>query len=249
MRLTYGQAKATIAKVLGMCATDSRVMDYTNEATQRLLYKGKWVGTYAHYALCTNGNNSDSNITWPRFLETIESFSICSKPGVIRNQWYEYLSSGPGLLNQNNNIGTSLVDRGEACLISDILTTGNIKKIKVISDYAESGSSAIILQGLDWSGNPIRTSSGTVLGESVPIAVGGNVSINQFSRLDAVIKPVTNGPIRLYEYDTVALTTRQIAFYEPNETLPSYRRSIIPGLQNMSSCDASDSACGTSSRP
>ena len=51
MKLLLKDVKADCAKVLSMSSTDSRVVDYINEAQERLLYKGKWPGTYIRYAV------------------------------------------------------------------------------------------------------------------------------------------------------------------------------------------------------
>lgn len=235
MKLTLNDARSTIARVLGVCTTDSRVADYINEATRRLLYEGKWVGTYGRFLICTDGNESDSIITWPRWLETIETVAVNDYPGVVRNQWYEWLDSGPRILDSERHIGLNLVDRGEAATTSDIVKTGNPKKIKVYSVGAEAGGLTVVVHGEDWSGNPIYTSS--VPGESIAIAQAGTLSTNQFSRITGVQKSTTTSVVKLFEYDTVTATERQIAYYDPDETRPWYRRSIIPGLQNMSTCE------------
>lgn len=235
MRLTLSEARSTISRVLGICTTDSRVADYINEATRRILYEGKWVGTYGRFRICTDGNESDSIITWPRRLETIETVAVNDRPGVVRNQWYEWLDSGPGLLDSESSNGLTLVDRGQFATTSDIVDTGNPKKIKVYSVGAEAAGLELVVQGEDWSGNPIYTSS--VPGEEITIAVGGTLSTNQFSRITGVQKPVTTSVVKVYEYDTVTAVERQIAYYDPDETSPWYRRSIIAGLQNMDECE------------
>lgn len=239
MKLTLSEARSTIGRVLGICDTDSRVADYINEATRRLLYEGKWVGTYGKFRICTTGNESDSIITWPRWLETIETFAICNQPGTIRNEWYEWLDSGPGLLDSEKNIGRQLVDRGEAATTSDIITAGNQMKVKVKSDVAEASGLTIRIYGEDWDGNRIYSSG--IQGESITINSTGTLSTNIFSKITGVQKPATTGVVRLYEYDTSTTTERQIAYYEPDETTPWYRRSIIPGLQNLSDCEDCDS--------
>ena len=76
MKLTLANIKTPISKVLGMASTDSRVVDYINEAQERLLYKGKWPHTYARYRV----ESEDGMITWPRQLETIEAFAIDDVP-------------------------------------------------------------------------------------------------------------------------------------------------------------------------
>lgn len=238
MKLSLSDARSTIGRVIGDCSTSSRVVDYINEATRRLLHEGKWVGTYGKFRICTTGNESDSIITWPRWLETIETFSVCNHPGTIRNEWYEYLGSGPGPLDSERNIGNQLVDRGEAATTSDIVASGNQKKIRVVSDVAESGSATIRIFGEDWDGNRIYSSG--ILGESIAVNTIGTLSTNTFSKITGVQKLASNGVVRLYEYDTGDASVRQMAYYEPDETTPWYRRSIIPGLQDGTCEECSD---------
>ncbi len=235
MKLSLIDARSTIARVLGMCSTDSRVVDYINEATRRLLYEGKWVGTYGKFRICTNGNESDSIITWPRRLETIETVSVNEVPGTIRNGWYEWSEAGPWLLDKDRNIGLNVVDRGEAATTSDIVTTGNQKKLKVYSASAEAAGLKLTVHGEDWDGNTVYTSG--VPGEQITIALAGTLSTNTFSRITGVQKATTTSYVTVKEYDVTTTTERQIALYEPDETAPWYRRSIIPGLHNMGTCE------------
>ncbi len=48
--------------------------------------------------------------------------------------------------------------------------------------------------------------------------------------MTGVQKPDTNGVVRLYEYNTDTATQRALAYYEPDETVPQYRRSLIAGI-------------------
>jgi hypothetical protein len=242
MRSTLADARQAIARAIGgVCTTDTRVVEYCNEAVQRLLLAGKWVGTYGKYRMCTTGNESESIITWPRNIETIESVALSQYPGTVRNGWFEFISDGPGTLTKDSGIGNQLVDLGEFPTTSDILTTGNKKTIRVVSDGTEAAGLKLHVFGLDWQGDLIQTSiSGSISrGEQITISSSGNTSAvaDGWSKITGVIKPTTTYPIRVYERDTVTGTDRQIAYYEPDELRPMYRRSIIPGLQNMGACD------------
>lgn len=234
--LTFADVKPTVAKVLGVCVTDPRVVAAVNEAQERLITRGKWPGTYMRYRICT----SDGCITWPRQIETIESMAICQTPGVVRNDWFEFEANSYGLSKSDSSIGNQMVDRGFACAFADI--TGITSKVRVYCDVTESGSAVINLRGYNEDGNWIRTyvSGAWIDGENVTLPAPGTpvLTSNKFSSLVAVIKPVTNGPVRLYQYDTgTAANVRAMAYYEPGETNPNYRRSLIPNLSNMSSCD------------
>ncbi len=246
MRTTLANAKdpaSGIARVLNISPEDDRFVAYLNEAQQRLVMTGElFYGQTARYQFCL----TEGCITWPRQIATIESASVNGFSIPIRNGWFEFLESvglqgdasscGDGSCNWPfGNIcgGTQLYDRGNACTFADI--RGTDKKIKVYADVTESSTATILLQGWDANQNWIRsqTSDGTWYdGELVALSTTPQLSTKFFTSLVAVQKLETNGAIRLYEYDTVNLTQRAIAIYEPTETNPSYRRSLIPGLSN-----------------
>lgn len=239
--LTVAEARDRIASAAGLCADDARVLSYINRSIRRLLPKGKWVGVYQNFRICV----SSDCITWPRQIETIEAVNVCGHPIKIRNSWFEFLESGPG--SQGSCGGLKLVDRGQHCAFDDITAGETDRKIKVYADVNEGAGKTIILQGYDQYGNWIRTQDGTawIDGEKLVIpttAATQTTSTKFFSKLVRVIKPSTNGAIRLYEYNTTtAANVRALAYYEPDETLPNYRRSYLPGLSNHHTSDDCES--------
>lgn len=236
-KLTLGEAREEVAEAANLCSTDSRVAKYVNKAVRRLIPKGKWVGTMQRYKICTK----NACITWPRAIETIEAYAICGVPGKVRNGWFEFLENGPGIFRGSDCgcgggcVGNQLVDRGEHPAFDDI--EGVNKKIRVYADVAQA-SGSIILRGYDENGQWIRTLDGGtwIDGEKVTISTTPQLSVKFFSKLVQVIKPTTNGPVRLYEYNNdTAVNTKALAYYEADETLPSYRRSYVPGVAGHSS--------------
>jgi hypothetical protein len=232
--LTLSQARSRIAAAAGICTDDSRIVELANRAVRRLLQKGKYAGTTVRYRVCV----TDDCITWPRQIQTIEACSVNDGPIKIRNEWYEFLESGPGI--QTETSGLKLVDRGDGHCAFDEITAGSTdRKIKVYADVAEGSGKYIILQGYDQNGNWIRTQvSGTWIdGERVTIPQTSSVtslSSKYYTKLVRVIKDATNGPVRLYEYDTTnSVNVRALAYYEPDETVPSYRRSYLPSLSDQ----------------
>jgi hypothetical protein len=243
-KLTFGDCKSSIARAAGLCATDARVATYLNEATQRLMNRGKWVGTYGRFLFCLN----DGCIVWPRQIETIEAFALCRTPGIVRSEWFEFQESGLGIRKGDDCSGRVLIDRGTTCVFNNITRGQTNRKIKVYADVAETGSPVIIVQGYDENGNWIQTESGGELidGEEIAIATGGTISTKFFSSVTGVIKPVTKGFVRLYEYNTDTSSNYQsMAVYEPDETKPIYRQSLIPGLSQFGTCSDDDATtCG-----
>lgn len=241
MKLTLGSAKSVVSKRIGVCADDPLVAEYINQATQRLLARGEWVGTYGRYRICIN----TGCITWPRQIETIESFAVCGNPGIIRNEWFEFIGSGPGVLGSSDTVGITMVDRGLVPAFDDV--AGENKVLRVYADVTEATDAKILLRFYDNNGNVVRTqgSDGSwIEGEYVAIST---TPINSTKRCMAngfygVVKPKTNGVVRLYSYDTVTLAQKALAIYEPGETLPEYRRSLIPGISSLGCCCNTD-AC------
>lgn len=229
-RSTLADAKnetlSDIASVINLPTTDVRWLRTLNQCQQRLLETGDlfW-GSHGRYLFCA----TDGCLTWPRAIAAIEAVSVCHEPITIRNSWYEFLDAMVGTCGCAPN----LLERGVAPAFNDIL--GINKKIRVYADVAESATAKILLQGYDASNQWIytETSPGSgvwVEGEYVTISTTPTLSTKLFTSLTAVQKPITNGVVRLYEYDTTLTTQRALAIYEPDETRPSYRRSLIPGI-------------------
>lgn len=249
MKRTLGDARdpsSGIPQVLNIAPSDARVARYVNEAQNRLLNRGKWWGCYMRVRLCVD---SDC-ITLPRQIASVEAITFEGRPMTIRNEFFEFLESGNGIadgtqctdgthcgggLSSGGSCGCGALNayqRGCAPTFADICGTN--KKIKVYADVTESGSAVITLQGYDENNNWIRTQVGGnwIEGEQVAINAASPVTSTKFfSALVAVQKPVTNGVVRLYEYNTDDTTQRAIAIYEPDETQPEYRRIFIKGVK------------------
>lgn len=236
-RLTFGSIKSDVARAVGLCSTDPRVVDLVNEVQKRLVDMGKWLGTTARYRVCVN----DACLVWPRQIDTIEAFAICRTPGLVKNGWYEFLGHGPGILKESSSRGNLLIDRDPTCTYD--FMDGTDKKVRVFSDVTEAASAQILLQGYDQNGQWIRTlvNGSWIDGVYVDIETTGAVSSVFVSNLTGVIKPATNGPVRLYEYAPATGVQRQIAFYENDETRPIYRASFVLGLEDMGACE--DATC------
>lgn len=234
MKATLGDARPVVAKVLGMCSTDERIPGYLNEAVQRLLPMGKWVGTYQHYRFCA----TSGCITLPRQLETLEVAALCQWPATIRNEWHQYIGDGFGLQSE---CVSDIQDKGEGWVaFNDVI--GANKKLRVYSDTAEAADSKILLQFWNQNALPVRTLDGAnwINGEKVVISTTPTNTVNfcMPNGFVGVQKPITNGTVFIYEYDTVTLAQRLLAMYEPDETRPNYRRYVIPFAAQSGSCSS-----------
>lgn len=240
--LTLNAAKDAIAEAANINASDTtRIAKYANDAVRRLIPKGDFVGTFGRYRICT----AQDCLTWPRSIEAIRGVAVSTFPIGTHNGWYEFMQFTAGVLNSNKTNTLELLDRVTSPpppTFNDITQGATNRKVQVVAAVSESASAKITLQGYDQNGQWIRTQvSGTWIdGEQVTISTTETNSTNYFTKLVRVIKPVTNGAVRLYEYNnTSAAVVKQLAYYEPDETLPNYRRSYIPALNRIAAgCNA-----------
>lgn len=244
------------AYLMNVDPSSARYTSYVNAACRKIFFSGKnFFDLTARFAICTY----NSCLTFPRRVAAIEALWVCNQPITLRNQWFEYLDSGPWLqtpegrrctetngssIGCNGNFWCNFgngYDRGTACTFTDI--RGLNKKIRIYNDVAETADAFITLQGYDENGIWIRTQvdGEWIDGEQVEFDTPYATSTKFFSNLTAVVKPITNGNIRLYEYNTDEDTQRAIAVYEPSEINPSYRRMLIPGLENARCCNTDSS--------
>lgn len=117
----------------------------------------------------------------------------------------------------------------------------------VQADVSEDADSQILIRGYDENAQWVMTdhAGSHIDGEYVDISINPHYTTNKFTNITEVIKPATNGPVRLWQWDTaLGLTTKALAYYEHDETLPIYRQSIIPGLGDLNGgCNSSSTTC------
>ncbi len=240
MRITLADVKnSQIPKSIGLAGCSTEFLNIVNEAVQRLLMGPEiYWETYQRYRFrCTLGK-----VTWPRQVASVLSLAVDGVPYKLHNEWFEFLDSGYGL-RQSTETDDRGIDRGTSPLIDDINNADgeDAKTIKFYGSVTETTAEKIIVKGYDWDGNWIRTQEGGewIDGEAIqvpPLSTTPRTSAFNWSAITDIIKPVTNGEILLYERDTVSGDQRKIGHYESDETRPSYRRTLIPGL-NVAATD------------
>jgi len=235
MRLTLGQLKASrVPATLNIPSDDSRFVQIANEAQQRLLQRGRWHGTTWRIKICA----SNGCITWPRQVAAADAVIIGSTPIQSFDRWYEFLEAGPGL--QDDGCGLKLVDRPGACVIADIANATS--KVRFYPDNANDAGKEILVQGYDDSGQWVLTDDGAVNGETVTLEVPYVETTNYYTNVAGIQKAETKGAVRAYAYNTAVGTSMLIGVYEPDETLPWYRRSLIVGLADYAENQESGTA-------
>lgn len=240
--ITLGVVRPLVARKLNLCATDTRIVSYVNEAQRRLMAKGGWKGTQQLYRFCIG---SDSCIVWPRHFEAIEAYALCTSPATVRNRWYQFAGQGPGQLSSSDIWFNTLIMQDDACAFAELGTDSLTKRIQVSTILPESTSEQILLQGYDENAQWIQTLHNGVYvdGEYLNISAIPTLTTRYFTKLVGVQKPRTNGPIVLSEYETTSGlgVVKVLAQYESDELLPSYRTSLLPGISTTHGCGGSSS--------
>lgn len=226
MKITLAQAKTELARFAGqgMCSTDPRLTDKINEAVGRLMQKACFKNLVHCVRLCVSGGG----VTLPRDIEKILKARIDGEFSSVFSKWYEYLSTGPGILEDGYGDYVDLIERCESPTQYDVPYP---VQLMVISDKEEDENATILIRGYDETNREIF-SDDNVPGEEIQISnTIGYYSKNKFSIIKSVHKPVTNGNIFLMTYrwdpDTRELWRDHLSTYHPDETLPSYRRYVL----------------------
>ena len=214
--LNLGVARSKLVKY----APESELTDKINAACELLLTSQNNKGSLERVSFVV----TDGVLTLPHKYFGCIGATVEKIPTPIYNHWYEFVLAGPGATDKVYN---EVVDLGDGWVTTVDISSVNAAgcTIKVESDQTEAGSARILLKGLDASGEIIRTADGSGFIEGEYVAVSGT-STETFTKLAAVVKPVTQGNIRLYAVNGGSQTL--IALYEPNEERPSFRRYRVP---------------------
>lgn len=265
MRTTLGDVRLSrIPPVLGVCATDPRVAAYVNEATQRLLPKGHWWGSYAHVRICA----TEGCLTMPPQIAAIERASICGQAIRVHDQWYQFLENGFGIREQlascssSGSNGDTISRCGGTCFgMGEALQRGTFptfrdirgtnKKLTIVCDLPGDVGKEILLLGYDENGNWIRTDQGGVVRDGEILELdqsAGTTSTHLFSALtDIQILEEMDGQWWLYEFNTDTALLTMLGHYQYFERRPNYQRyffpSILQGTDSEDNCTLTKVDC------
>src|SRR6267142_720533 len=109
-RLTVAEAKGSLCRAVdnGVPADDPRVIQRINEATERLMAGGHWVGMTQELLICTQ----QQCFTLPRQIESVQEVFILDQTLDVSSGWYSIENAStyvdPEFLND-----VVLIDRGE----------------------------------------------------------------------------------------------------------------------------------------
>lgn len=252
---TFGQVKYELARVsgtTGMPMTDDRIRLYLNQATEELMNEGDWPGVVDRYYFKTQNHH----IILPYFLDRIMGIAINDRPYSMRSPWFEFVEYGPGPQNDNNcKWVDNVLDRGEVAIQAIFPNEANGPWNLFVEAEVQEGIVAgtsitpitITVQGTAPNSRQVRTMHGTSYGWGEQFELDPNPPYTTygtavFTGVTGVIKPNTNGYIKLWATNGNPASDTLLATYGPNETAPSYHAYFLPSLKD---CLIGASACWT----
>ncbi len=234
MALTLGAARPILWKYQSNIAYSSAAeqdiasFDSTlNRLCERLFSEGTWRTCFRRVTLRSYGNK----LTLPRNLATCLGVDpICTDTpwGTgyalhIYSRMAEFATQGPGLTS----------DCARACAIRGLIPVSDTAQtfddpvadstfyLRAKSTKA-SGRGITLVGGLDENGDIIEGNT------QLLIANGTTTTTQKYTEMPFIEKAVTGAHVEFYSVDTTTAVETLLCVYAPSETVPAYKRYVIP---------------------
>lgn len=220
-----------IQNVAGKCSDTAQFADLVNRACEKLIKRGAWFGTEVLARFCVYG----CRVVWPRYVSTVRAARFCRYGEIeIKNNWYSMLS-WPMCSANNWRVGGSgtiiMSDGGLVPTFRDITgNTGKFLRYHIVK--ATDIGKDITFYGKKYGDQPLQEQvdgaweNGLTLTSATPIAQ----TTTLVTKITQIVREATEGMTYLYQYDPTTTDLIMLGQYEPNETHPQYRSSIINGI-------------------
>lgn len=226
--------------LIGACSSDIvTIRNNVNSAQERLIMAKEagdegWNGSWAEIAFTLNRNTP--YFTAPREVARLEVMTICNRPIVIHNQFFEYLRFGNGRMPQCPTWSrclrlTESYGRNNAITFNDMASTSQYLRAYA-TDPADLSGLRIFFQGLDNNNNVIYSQDGLfeVQGVWLNFTAPFVQTPMLFNKITGIQKDVTSGPVRIFEVDPQTGNQNLIHTMEAGEQVASYRRYFFDKL-------------------
>lgn len=243
---TLGQIRPALTQVMGstgMSLSDARFIERLNQVQEMLANEGDWPGVCDRFHLLFD--EVTGVLVLPYYLDRLLQVSVDYCPAQIMAPYAEFVNYGAGiqddaLINngtsnlQPRNWYSDCMDRGEVVSHLPVPPTGGPWYLRCYATEPETSGAVINLQG--WKDNRlIRSQPDGTAGDwingvdlGIDFSVPFTESTQSFDKLSAVVKPETNGYIRITATDGTSEV--ELSQYAPVETAPSYRSYYIRSL-------------------
>jgi len=208
-------------------ATNAQVDAKLNQVAERFINGGKWRGTLTVAEIAVYYGQ----ITLPNTIDTILGASYNGRPSRVSPVWYQYLLNGPG------EVELGFAGSGPIELADDrpvFRDPQEAVQLRARADASETALTQIWVEALDEDGEDIYTLVSSTLTRGFPLVLNAATTAQQVTAIKGVVKPLTNGVVRLYMVDTTTAEETVIGIYQPSETVPAYRRFNVAEQEGAS---------------
>lgn len=224
--------------IIGTC-DDVKFLRWAGDAVALITGKDDVEGQKLFLDICTvgcscSGGSSTCNspagcgrrcIALPREVETVTAVNVGGQPALMRSQLFNFHLNGPG--DCRSICEWAVNDGGQwHFTYRDIITPA---KLVAYLATPEDNGKKFIIYGYDQGGNVLRRNEGGIWvdGYRVPTIYGvaiPDVGAPVIARITGITKDRTVGNIRLSTIDGSGATGILLGVYEPDETVPQFRR-------------------------
>jgi hypothetical protein len=206
-------------EIFGHCS-EPKLLRRITDAVELLANKGEIDPLVGNVDLCVDGQC----VTLPREIETVLAVNIGGRPSLGRDELFSFHLNGPG--DFTTTCEYTWTNAGGFPTYRDLRCPS---KLVTFLDSAEDNGKALRIYGFDQENRPLRTKENGVWvdGYLIPTVYGYAVpdsSAPTVSRITWIKKDRTVANVRLSTYDNSSDSGTLLGVFEPDETLPSYRR-------------------------
>ena len=198
----------------GVCSYD-RAVKAINQARRLLWNKNNWTSQEEYVQICC----VDGCFTLPNRYEQIKLAWMGNESMSLADEWFN--ATNAYALQPNQSCHRGIVEVGGLHAVFNDYGT-NTFQIGVMTERDDDAGVELAFEAQDEYGTYSLVKI-TTLGRGELSKTGP-----QYRAIRAVSKPVTNGRIRVYAYDTILNTKTMIALYQPSDTNPTFRRFRTP---------------------
>ena len=233
--LTVAECKADrgLRTASGVHVASPDFLDLLNAACRWLDRRGGFWGTVQPVAVTVASNR----LIWPRYVQTVLATRWHRNSVIPVNRWWSFLPFDPSLHEmvetyRHSHTYTGLVlEQDQNFPVFNPIAAGSSARIQLTPALVNDAGKTLTLFGADANNQTILTArpdGSQQAGEVVTLAYPSALSVNTFSRIDRVFKPVTNGAVTATQVFADA-SIAPLGFYEPSEISPDYTAHKVHG--------------------
>jgi len=220
--LLVSDVYADAEEIFGLC-NQARLFTLITDAIELLSNKGEIDANVGYVDICVDGEC----VTLPRECECVLGVNIGGHPALGHDEVFSFHLNGPGDFTTSCNF--SWYNTGSFPTYRDLRCPS---KLIAFLDNEEDSGKLLRVFGFDDQNRPLRTKVGDVWedGLRVPTLFGyalPDPSAQTVGRITGIVKDRTVGNVRLSSFDNSTFTGTLLGVFEPDETVPSYRRIRI----------------------